>query len=154
MVSPSSKVAVTPVASWVRPAQGLGPYHLAAQFVQALQQQPLGVGLGEHQRVRVLGRQLAEVDGHQDAWSFPHGESRRDQPGLDHSAGHVEVFEHLQGAGVHGGRAGGVLALRQLVDHDRPVPAGDQGGGQREAGGAGAYHQDVGVVHGWLLSSG
>ncbi len=100
----------------------------------------------------MLGRQLAEIDGDQDARSFPHGESRRDQPGLDHSAGHIEVFKHLQGAGVHGCRPGGVLALRQLVNHDRPVPPGDQGGGHGEAGGAGAYHQDVGVVHGWLPS--
>ena len=90
---------------------GLGPDHFGAQFVESLLEQLLGVGLRDHQRVRILGRQGAEVDRDQHARPLPHAEARRDEAGLYHAPGHVEVFQNFQRAGIYHGRAGGVLAL-------------------------------------------
>jgi len=67
----------------------------AAELLEPLQQQALGVGLRDHQRVRIAGRQATEVQRHQDAVVIADAEVLRPNAVLDKSRGDVGLLEHL-----------------------------------------------------------
>ena len=66
---------------------------------------------------------------------------------LDEPAGHVEVVENFERAGIDHGRARRVGARGLTVDHSRRNTLLDQRRGQRESARARSDDEDIGVVH-------
>ena len=138
-------VSVTPSSSWTTGVDLVGAVHVAAERPQPGEQHGLGLVLGDHQRVRVGRGQPVERDGQQPAGAVADGEpGDRDAAG-DQLLGGAQLVQHLQGAGVHDGGAGGVGALGQPVEDDEVDAGGGEGDGEREAGRAGADDGDLGA---------
>ncbi len=121
------------------------PADVAAEFAQPGREDRLGRALRDHQRVRILRRQAGEVQAQQGFVALPDGEASGDQARVDHPPAHVEVFQHLQGAGVHDGGARGVGPFRLPVQQHRVDAPGAQRDSQGEPGRPGSHDHHIGV---------
>jgi hypothetical protein len=131
--------------------QRLRPDHFAAEFDQPIEQHLLGRGLRKRQRVRVVGRQHAEIDSDQRPSAVPDSEPGRLNAFLHEAPCHVEVFEDFQRAGIDRNGTRRVGARGQPVDDRGMDVTGGQRGAQGEPGGSGPHHEDIGVIHLRLL---
>ena len=117
--------------------------YVTTELGEALEEDALGDGLGDHQCVGEVAGQVVEADRHQHLVAVTDGEARRLDALLDEALGDAELGEDLQGAGVDDRGPGGVVPAGLVVD-DGDVDAGrGQLGRDREPGGAGAGDEDI-----------
>src|SRR5215469_4083677 len=89
-----------PTAGLSQAGELVGAVHLAAYRVQAFQQYLLGDVLGDHEGVRVVGGQAAEVDGHQHPVPVADGEAGDDQAAVYQLLADLQLTQDFEGAGV------------------------------------------------------
>jgi hypothetical protein len=135
---------------------GLEPaQHLAAGRQQPVVQHGFGGRLRDHQRVRVAGRQVAEVDRDQRPVAVADGETWRRDAGGDQRRRRTDPVEDLEGVRVHHRGPAGVLGRGGPVDDRDGDAVADECGRGGQPHGSGTHDEDIGGLgkHRSLLST-
>ena len=98
-------------------------HDLAAERLQARQQEGFGAVLRAHEREGVFARDFAEVDGDQRRVVFADAEDRHLEAFLQELGYDAQGFQHLQRPRMDNHGAGGVRALGDLIDGQGLEPA-------------------------------
>jgi len=117
----------------------------AAELAEPRLEQRLGRRLRQHQEVAEHRGQRVEGQAEQRLIPVPHHEVTQGDAARLHRADHIDSAEHFERVRVHHGSTRGVLRTVERVDQQMVDAGLLQTGGERQAGGAGADDQDLGL---------